>query len=62
MGSLTRVAIIAVAAIAAAVTAVLLLGRAVPLHGVRPATALATIAAVISTSARGFDSHGRDAW
>ena len=37
MGTLTRLALIAVAAIAAAVAAVLLLGRAAPVHGVRPA-------------------------
>jgi hypothetical protein len=40
VGTLTRLALIAAVAVAAAVTAVLLLGRAVPLHGVRPATAL----------------------
>jgi hypothetical protein len=40
VGTLTRLALIAVAAIAAAVTAVLLLGRAAPVHGVEPATAL----------------------
>ena len=40
MGALTRLALIAVAAIAAAVTAVLLIGHAAPVHGVPPATAL----------------------
>ena len=40
MGTLTRLTLIAVAAVAAAVTAVLLLGRAAPVHGVRPAAAL----------------------
>jgi hypothetical protein len=36
VGTLTRIAAIGVVAVAAAVTAVLLLGRAVPLHGVQP--------------------------
>jgi hypothetical protein len=43
VGALTRLALITVAAVAAvavAVTGVLLLGRAAPVHGVRPATAL----------------------
>jgi len=40
LGTLTRLAVIAVATAAAAVTAVLVLGRAVPVHGVRPASAL----------------------
>jgi hypothetical protein len=40
VGALTRLALIGVAAIAAAVAAVLLIGRAVPVHGVRPSAAL----------------------
>ena len=40
MGTLTRLALVAAAAIGAAVAAVLLLGRAAPVHGVRPAAAL----------------------
>lgn len=41
MGTLTRLTLIAVAVVAAAVAAMLLLGRAVPVPGVRPATTLA---------------------
>ena len=40
MGTLTRIALATVAAIAAAVSAVLLLGRAAPVHGLQPAAAL----------------------
>ena len=40
MGTLTRIALVAIAATAAAVAAVLLLGRAAPVHGLQPAAAL----------------------
>ena len=40
MGTLTRLALVAVVGVAAAVAAVLLIGRAAPIHGVRPTAPL----------------------